>query len=369
VHLRNIYRSTGAGRTARQITEHLAVRSDVNLRVLADAGDRESVVPLVNGPWSDYRYHTFSTETSRQQARWFFLDRPEAESFWPAAEITYCTAESYVPVSHAKLVVTAHDAGYFEQGSHRRDIDFWKTRLKWELLYKKLTRRADMFHTVSAFSAERLGHFFPDIKSRIHWIHNGVTPHFFQPVPISGTSYLHEMELDRRPFVLVPGGLHFRKNAEMILEAIPTLLKRFPDLVIAIVNHIHPQYVSQALSLGQRVKMLGFVSDDELHALYTAAQVVWYPSRYEGFGLPVIEAMACGASVVASNSSSIPEIAGSAAILRDPASVIEHVEAISGLLEDEPMRIQLSRVGRERAQLFTWEASAEQLAFHFQRLL
>ena len=368
VHLRNIYGSTGAGRTARQIVEHLAVRPDTTIRVLADASDKKRILPLVQEPWTSYRYHTFSADTSRQQARWFFLDSPSAESFWPEADIVFCTGESYVPVRKAKLAMTAHDAGYFEAGAHIRDSRYWKTRLKWELLYKKLARKVDMFHTVSAFSAERLAHFFPAIKSRIFWVHNGVTPHFFGAVGESGKQFVAQAGLAGRQFVLIPGGLHFRKNAPLILEAIPHLLARFPDLVIAIVNHTNPVYAQQANVFAPRVRLLGFVPDEALHALYTAATVVWYPSRYEGFGLPVVEAMACGAPVVASNSSSIPEIAGDAALLVDPESVSAHVNAISSLLTDGRARAELAAAGRERAARFTWSACAEKLKRGFDSL-
>jgi glycosyltransferase involved in cell wall biosynthesis len=369
VHLRNIYKSTGAGRTARQITEHLASQADVNLRVLADAGDKARILPLVKEPWTSFHYHTFSADTTRQQARWFFLDRPRAEAFWPEADIVFCTGESYVPVKNARLVMTAHDAGYFEPSAHSRDMTYWKTRLKWELLYKKLDRTVDMFHTVSRFSADRLGHFFPQLKSRIRWVYNGVTPHFFGAVSVEGRKYLKEVGLSGRPFVLVPGGLHFRKNAELILAASPVLLERFPDLLIAVVNHTNPVYVEKSRSVGPNFRILGFVTDEALHALYATATVVWYPSRYEGFGLPVVEAMACGASVVASDSSSIPEIAGDAALLVDPANFKAHVAAISNLLTDPLGREQFSTLGKERAKMFTWTKCASELKQHFATLL
>ena len=369
VHLRNIHGSTGAGRTARQIVEHLASREDVNLKVLADVSDKERVLPLVQEPWTGFDYRTFTLETTRQQARWFLLDSPRAESYWPEAEIVFCTGESYVPVRKARLVVTAHDAGYFEQGSHIRNASYWKTRLKWELLYKKLARKVDIFHTVSQFSADRLGYFFPAIKSRIRVVHNGVTPRFFGPVDPQGHAYLHEAGLANCTFILVPGGLHFRKNAELILAAAPALLARYPDLVVAIVNHTHPTYAVKAQALGPRLRLLGFVSDEALHALYTAATVVWFPSRYEGFGLPVVEAMACGASVVASNSSSIPEIAGRAAVLVDPADRKAHIDAISGLLSDPLARQEFAVLGRERAARFTWAACAGELKRQFDSLL
>ena len=369
VHLRNIYGSTGAGRVARQLTEHLALREDINLHVLADANDRARIVPLVQGAWADFTYHTFADDTSRQQARWLFLGRPVAEDFWSEAQIMFCTAESYVPVRKARLVVTVHDAAYFEQGAHRKDKAFFKQRLKWKYLFKKLSRKADLFHTVSHFSAERLGHFFPEIASRIHVVHNGVTPFFFDPVSDRGRSYLVENGFSDRPYIVVPGGLHFRKNAELILEASSLLMARFPDIIIAVVNHSDPVYSKRAEALAPNFRVLGFVEDSALHALYSNAAVVWFPSRYEGFGLPVIEAMACGAAVVASSASSLPEIAGDCALLIDPEKPQAHTDAIEMLLTDSRANQQLSRAGRVRASSFTWSSSAEQCKHCFDALL
>ena len=369
VHLRNIHASTGAGRTARQITEHLGRRADVDLRVLADQADGERILPLVGEPWTGYRYHTFAQDTSRQQARWFWLDSPKAETFWPDAQVVFCTGESYVPVTKARLVMTAHDAGYFEADAHQRDLSYWKQRAKWSLLFQKLIRRVDLFHTVSQFSAERLQHFFPQMRGRILAVHNGVTPHFFEPVGEEGWGYLREKGLADRPYLLVPGGLHFRKNAELILEGAAALLKRHPELVIAVVNHSNPAYGERARALGDRFRLLGFVSDEALHALYAQAAVVWFPSRYEGFGLPVVEAMAAGGPVVASRAASIPEIAGEAALLASPTEVTAHREAIESLLSDARAREALIEQGRERARRFTWGRCATELKQKFDTLV
>ncbi|MDQ2777573.1 MAG: glycosyltransferase family 4 protein [Acidobacteriota bacterium] len=369
VHLRNIHGSTGAGRVARQLTEHLAKRADINLRVLADARDHARILPLVGEPWTRFEYRLFRSETSRQQAKWFLLDHPRAERYWPEAQIVFCTAESYVPTKTARLAVTLHDAAYFEDDAHRRDSSFARQRLKWQLLYRKLVRRVDLFHTVSHFSAERLAHFFPAMRSRLKVVHNAVTPHFFEPVSAAGTEFVHGLGLSERPFVLVPGGLHFRKNAELILEAWPLLKSLHPDLVLAIVNHSNPEYAERTKAFGDDFRVLGFVPDEGLRALYSAAQAVWFPSRYEGFGLPVVEAMACGAAVVTSQASSLPEIAGDAALLVSAQCAKDHVGALDSVLTSERLRTELAVRGAARAKLFTWDASARQMKQAFDSLV
>lgn len=369
VHLRNIHRSTGAGRVARQLIEHLSQRPDVDLRLLADQSDHSRIVPAVGAPWDRFEYRFFDDETSRQQARWYLLNSPRADHYWPDADVVFCTAESYVPKGRARLAVTVHDAAYFEKNAHRFDRSFYQQRFKWQLLYGRLDRKADLFHAVSHFSAERLAHFFPSIRSRLQVVHNAVTPHFFEPVNEAGVSYLEETGLAHSRFVLVPGGLHFRKNADLILKAWPAIQQVDRELKLVIVNHSDPAYANRARALGERVYLAGFVSDDALRALYTSAEAVWFPSRYEGFGLPVIEAMACGAPVVTANASSLPEIAGTAALLVSPDTPEPHIEAIRSLLSNARLRDDLGARGRKRAALFTWSRAAAELKKHFDSIV
>ncbi len=368
VHLRNIYGSTGAGRVARQVIEHLSRQAGMSLKILADPADYARIVPKVGEPWSSFDYRFIANETSSQQLRWLLLGKPKSESYWPEADVVYCTAESFVPARKSRIAVTLHDAAYFEKDAHRHDLAYYKTRTKWRILYRALSRRADMFHVVSHFSAERLAHFFPAIKSRIRVVHNAVTENFLEPVTAEGKRYLEEMKLDGAPFVLLPRGLSYRKNADMVIENWPKLQERHPGLKLVVTSHCDQPYVERAKQLSS-VVLTGFVSDDALCALYSAAQAVWFPSLYEGFGLPVIEAMACGAPVVASNASSIPEIAGTAAILVEPRKPSDYIDALDALIRNASLRAEYSNRGQTRARLFTWPVAASQLRGHFSQLL
>jgi glycosyltransferase involved in cell wall biosynthesis len=110
-----------------------------------------------------------------------------------------------------------------------------------------------------------------------------------------------------------------------------------------------------------QVRLLGFVEDEDLPELYRGAALFTFPSLYEGFGLPVLEAMACGAPVVCSNASSLPEVAGDAALLHDPLDVPALSDAIDRVLEDKELRKTMIERGLAQAARFTWERSAQQL--------
>lgn len=361
VHLRNIYRSTGAGRVARQMIEHLAVEPDVSVNILADREDHRKVVHKVGAPWSNFHYHFFRHDTSRQQALWLLTHRPPAETFDSSADVVYCTGESYVPTRRAKLVVTLHDAAFFESDAHPVKLSTITQKWKWKLLYKVLSDQADLFHTVSQFSADRLAHFFPSLKSRLFVVPNAISPRFFEPVSAEGESFLVFSGLKDCPFVLLPGGLNYRKNADLVLQTWKILRQHYPDLKLVVTSRCDPIYAEKAKSLGDSVMLTGFVSDEVLCSMYHAAQLVWFPSRYEGFGIPVLEAMACRTPVVASNAASLPEVAGDAAILVSRDVVAEHVDAISGLLEDAQLREKMRHRGTLHAQQFTWQKSAAKL--------
>ena len=369
VHLRNIVNSTGAGRVARQITENLALDPDVHMHILADAGDYRKLIGKLDTPWTEFRYHLFERDTSAQQARWALTGTPQAERYWPEADIVYCTGESYVPTRRIPLAVTVHDAAIFEDGAHEPGYWLFKQRLKWRMLYSILARRADLLHTVSYYSAERLAHYFPAIRSRLRVVHNAPPERFFGSASPEGEQFLERMTLKERPYVLVPGGLHYRKNAEIVLKAVPLLRSFMRDYRLVVAGHSEARYVCRAKTLGPHVLLTGFVDDEALCSLYRGARAVWFPSKYEGFGVPVLEAMASGVPVVASNCSALPEVAGDAAVLVRPDDVWCHLEAIETVCCDGTIRDQMIARGRARARQFAWRTSAAELLAHFRLIV
>ncbi|MCB0345402.1 MAG: glycosyltransferase family 4 protein, partial [Bdellovibrionales bacterium] len=170
-----------------------------------------------------------------------------------------------------------------------------------------------------------------------------------------------------RPVVLYVGGIDARKNVPFLVEAFSEASRRTkakPILALAGRYESDDKYPGlletiRRCEVGQDVKLLGFVADSDLPDLYRAADLFAFPSLYEGFGLPVLEAMSCGTPVIASNNSSIPEVVGSSGLLLDDGDKNAWVSAICDLLESEERKRILSENGLKRAKSFSWRRTAE----------
>ncbi len=185
-------------------------------------------------------------------------------------------------------------------------------------------------------------------------------------VPVTDPDRLREVrERYHLPaqFVLYTGSLSPRKNLVRLLQAFARLGGEVPHQLVLTGSKSWKDAsvyeMMDALSLRDRIVQLGYVEEKDMPALYTLAGVYVYPSLYEGFGLPVLEAMQCGCPVVASVASSIPEVAGEAALLIDPYDVDGLAEAICKVLTDSSCRAALVAAGLQRAALFSWRRCAE----------
>lgn len=201
--------------------------------------------------------------------------------------------------------------------------------------------------------------------AKVHAIHNGVDPIFRVPTPAQKESYREAVKLRYtlgRPYIVCVGLLQPRKNLPLLLRAfVKAKRAAAAEHVLAIVGRRGwltgeiEQAVAQA---GDDAFFTGYAPDEDLPMLYGAADALAYPSLYEGFGLPPAEAMACGCPVIASDSSSLPEVVGDAGLLVSPKDEEGWVQALIRLLTDEALRRRLSELGAARAQQFTWTAAA-----------
>ena len=197
-------------------------------------------------------------------------------------------------------------------------------------------------------------------EDRIVCIPHGVNPMFRHEEGTSDLAARYQLE---RPFILTVGVLEPRKNHLMLLEVLRALHDRGHRLDLVIIGRPgwrwkNPLTMPKFRDLWPWVKVLSDVPDLDLAKFYNRAEMFIYPSFYEGFGLPILEAMACGAPVIASSVSSLPEVGGPAALLADPASPREFIAQALRLLEDKDLRSQVVDTGLRHVQQFTWEATA-----------
>ena len=261
---------------------------------------------------------------------------------------------AYTAPFHAAMpvVVSVHDVSYArhpEWYPHQRD---WVRRA----YYRLSARRADAVVAPSHFSASEIEAAYGLTGDRVSVVPLGVEAAFGaprgqdEPLP-AGV---------REPFALHVGDVHARRNPDVVLRALASLDGRGAppvQLVLAGVDRGEVEALGAEASAG-RVVGLGPVSESMLLTLYRRAFVLVYPSRYEGFGFPLIEAMASGLPVIASRAASIPEVAGDAALLVDPEDAGAWADGLVRLLADDAFRADLVSRGRERAALFTWERTA-----------
>lgn len=254
--------------------------------------------------------------------------------------------------------VTAHDMiqsalmeKYYSSVKHRLHI----------AKQVEVLKGAELIIAVSHYTKQDVVKYTGVDPNKVVVIHNGVAPDFRPGV---------DEKVDRfslpKKFILNVGGIDWRKNMELLFDSFASLLDIDPGYYLVITGAIEadPQYQKflntlRDRSLESRAIALGYVTKEELILLYNRATIFVYPSVYEGFGLPILEAMACGAPVISTNRSSIPEVAGDAACLLDPDEPEAFAQALIRLAQSKEEREKLSQSGIKRAKQFSWDICAK----------
>ena len=263
------------------------------------------------------------------------------------------------------VILTIYDTLYLTQEQHYGDRLFL---LYAKLFIKPAVKRCALISTISQASRGDILSAFGIPQQKIHVIYPGVSSRFRPTLDAAEITRVREKYHIASPFFLFVGALEPRKNLPCLLRAFSLFLKASQGgeqyrLVLAGPGgpaFAELQQITHQLGISEQVRFLGYVTDDDIPSLYSAADAFVFPSLGEGFGLPIVEAMACGTPVVTSNVSSIPEVAGDAAVLVDPEDVQALARAMERVVFDDDLRRQLVKKGMERAALFTWPRAAQE---------
>lgn len=261
------------------------------------------------------------------------------------------------------FVVTVHDLIRFHFGFARETITE-KILLKLDI---RGIKRASHIIAVSNHTKNDLIKYLKIPDDRISVIYNGIDRSIFKP---------YNIKLLDKPYILYVGSERPRKNMDRLLQAFAILKKEFTELRLVKVGEPGrtDQYRSQtlrrldSLEITNDVIFIEYVPDLILAYYYSSAALLVYPSLYEGFGLPPLEAMACGCPVVASNTSSLPEVMGEAGIMVDPYDINGLAKAMRDVLSNRQLREDMISKGQEQAKKFSWETATEQTQQVYEKL-
>jgi glycosyltransferase involved in cell wall biosynthesis len=278
------------------------------------------------------------------------------------ARVDLFHAPHYVvsPLTRCRYVVTIHDC------IHLRFPQYLPNRvahLYARTMMRMAARRAERILTVSQASKDDILHYLGVPAGKVEVIYNALDERLAMTPTETDVARVRERYLLTSPFILYAGNIKPHKNVDRLIEAYSILRRRGVDgvklLIIGdeISKYPNMRRLVHRFQLHQHVRFLGFVPDAMLAVLYRLAGVFVFPSLYEGFGLPPLEAMAAGTPVITSNVSSLPEVVGDAAVLIDPMDAGAIADAMVRVLNDDALRKTLICRGRERVKSFSWERS------------
>ncbi|MCB4458429.1 glycosyltransferase family 4 protein [Leisingera sp. McT4-56] len=286
---------------------------------------------------------------------WTFLDWPPIETRLELpVDVVHAVSLGYPVATRKPLAVTIHDLGPLTHPEYFRNTRPWVMQRSLD----QAVRKADVIVCVSQTTADEVRSYVgPAIEGRLRVVPEGVSEAFFEPADMSLLQALPGVP-GGVPIILSAGHISPRKNIQGLLRAFALAKGEIPHHLVLVggLGWDHEELQQELVSPGlkERVHLAGFVSDAELRALYQAADLYVHPSLYEGFGLPVLEAMASGTPVLASNRSSLPEVAGSAGRLTDTTVPEVFAADLAGICLSRPARDQMAAAGLAHARRYRW---------------
>jgi len=298
------------------------------------------------------------------QFSWKVFRKPQIDKICGGLDVMWLPAPRFIPLSRAcRRVTTFHDLSFFIYPQFYS----LKSRLwQWQANYPQVARNSDRIIAVSENTRKDLVNFFKVDPHKIRVIYEGVAPQYFVKFSPNFLRKLEEKFKLPQKFIYFVGSLEPRKNLSLLLNVLNELKSKLSDKIYLVVSS-SKRWLTDSfftdlnrLRLEERVVLTGPVNEEEKIGLLQLSSVFAFPSFYEGFGLPVLEAMACGVPVVASNVSSLPEVAGEAALQVSPHDKEAWVQALRSILSDRALAAHLQEEGIKRARLFSWQKTARE---------
>ncbi len=352
-----MHRASGIGTYIRNIVPYLTDKFEITLLVNPREIEVYSFLKKVNIIKCTSRIYTIEEQLE------LFRKIPSCDIFWsPHYNIPL------LPIRAKKKIVTIHDVfhlAFYHQLN-------WKQKIYARFVIIQAVKRSDVILTVSNFSANEIKKYTKTQKD-IKVVYNGLDFERFRV--INNKEVLGKIKNKYQlpdDFILFVGNVKPHKNLKNLLIAIKNLNV---NLVIVgkkegfITGDREIYNIINNNNLGSKVFFTGHVDDEDLPKIYNLAKIFIFPSFYEGFGLPPIEAMACGCPVVCSKVASLPEVCGDAAYYVDPYNIEDIARGIDVVIKDESLRQSLIRKGFENVKRFSWEKSAQQIVEIIYKLL
>jgi glycosyltransferase involved in cell wall biosynthesis len=285
-------------------------------------------------------------------------------------DLLHCTSNTAPVVSTVPLMITLHDIIYLEKLMLFGKAGSWYQKLgnvyrRW--VVPPVVRKSRMVITVSDFERDRISRFFRMEPDRLKTVYNGVSQHF-KPIsdPAELTRIKDKYKLPDRFFFFL-GNTDPKKNTRGVIQSFAWFrTSSGEDYKLVMPDYPEDALTALVRDLGcpeirEHIHLTGYIVNTDLPGIINLSKLFLYPSLRESFGIPILEGMACGIPVITSNTSSMPEIAGDAALLIDPHQPQQITDAIRQLLASKEMYEDLSRKGLKRSSLFSWENMARQV--------
>lgn len=338
-----MHKSSGIGTYLTNMLSYIGNYPFDKINLLIDKKTEKKIYCRENFNYIDFSSKIYSVS---EQIQFRKKIPPDTDIFW--------SPHYNVPLLYrGKLIVTVHDVFHLAMPEYVEGIHKKKYA---KLMFYAVLKKASAIICVSEFTANEFKKYVGN-NDKINIVHNGVNKTWFN---VKKKKHPH-----RKPYLLYVGNVKPHKNLITLIKAFNLIANEITHDILIVGKKegfitCDRSVFCEAKKLGGRVCFTGYVDDDLLKQYFVYADALIFPSLYEGFGLPPLEAMACGCPVIVSNRASLPEVCGDAALYCDPTSPEDIAAKIKLLLEDNALRETLRKKGLARARMFSWEKCARE---------